>query len=513
MHRLLLIITVIIFVVPSWGQDTLTPDTLHRFYYQNGALASEGIMKNGQPDGYWKSYYETGLVKSEGNRKDFKLDSTWKFYNPKGELVLEITYFEGKRNGSKTSWLDHETIIENYINDVKEGVTVYYHKDGWKKQEIPFVKGLEQGIAKEFNEEGDIITITEYKKGFIVERLKINRKDKYNQKQGRWISFWENGKIHVEGTYKNDKKNGYFKEYSVKGDLISISKYINDIIQPEAAEIQKLEVEKEYYPEGAVKAIRLYRNGILEGISTELARDGTILAAKEYRNGLVAGEGLVLEDGSRNGRWKEYYPDGSLKAEGEYENGIKTGPWKYFHANGKLEQAGTYNKEGKPEGRWQWYFDSGQLLREENYYRGKKEGLFEEYNEFGTLVEQGEYYEGREDGPWFELVGDFYQRGNYRDGQRTGLWVSYQLQKGEPGTDSLTIFTGSFLEDLPEGKHTYYWDNGKVRDEGVYVAGKKEGNWIKYNYDGTLFMITTYSNGIETRYDGVKINPPFEPEE
>jgi len=93
------------------------------------------------------------------------------------------------------------------------------------------------------------------------------------------------------------------------------------------------------------------------------------------------------------------------------------------------------------------------------------------------------------------------------------MLISYQLNKGESETDSLTLFKGNFLDDLPEGKHTYYWDNGKVRDEGTYVAGKKEGDWIKYNYDGTLFLIITYRNGIETRYDGVKITPPYEPEE
>ncbi|MBL7110843.1 MAG: hypothetical protein ISS19_02740 [Bacteroidales bacterium] len=513
MRYIVLIIISLNIFFSSFGQDTINQDGFQQFFYQSGQLASEGTMRHGQPDGYWKSYYENGILKSEGNRTNYKLDSVWKFYNSEGKEILEITYLDGKRNGYKTSWLDRETIREHYINDIKEGPTQYYHPDGWKKLEIPFVKGLEQGTGKEYNQNGEIITITEYKKGFIVERLKINRKDKFNRKQGKWISFWDNGKIHLEGTYKNDKKNGYFKEYSEKGDLLTITKYLDDVIQPEALEIQKLEVEKEYYADGSVKATRLYRNGILEGISIEFSPEGTIVSATEYRHGSVAGEGLVLEDGSRTGHWKEYYSGGSLKAEGNYDNGKKTGAWKYYHVNGKIEQTGVYNKEGKPEGTWRWYYDSGQLLREENYYRGKKDGLSEEYDEEGILIEQGEYLDGLEDGPWFQLIGDFYQRGSYRDGLRTGLWVSYQLHKGEKGTDSLVIFKGDFLEDLPDGKHSYYWDNGKVRDEGTYVIGKKEGDWIKYNYDGTLFLIISYINGIETRYDGVRIKPPFEPEE
>lgn len=513
MRFIISVIILLTFVFNAFGQDTAFRDGFQQFFFQNGKLASEGTMRDGQPEGYWKSYYETGILKSEGNRKNFKLDSTWKFYNPDGKQVLEITYREGKRNGFKTSWLDRETILETYVNDIKEGPTVYVHSEGWKKMEIPFVKGLEQGIGKEFNINGEIITITEYKKGFIVDRLKINRRDKTNRKQGKWMTFWDNGKIRLEGTYKDNRKNGYFKEYSEKGDLVNVSKYLDDVIQPEAAEIQKLEIEKKYYDDGRVKATRLYRNGVLEGTSIEYSPEGKIIAASEYRNGLLAGEGIVLEDGSRTGPWKEYYPGRSLKAEGSYDNGTKTGQWKYYHPNGMIEQTGTYNKEGKPEGAWRWYYDSGQLLREETYYRGKKDGPSEEYSEEGAIVERGEYLDDLEDGPWFQLIGDFYQQGSYRDGLRTGPWISYQLQEGEKGTDSLIIFKGNFLDDLPDGKHTYYWDNGKVRDEGNYVAGKKEGDWIKYNYDGELFLIITYTNGIETRYDGVKINPPFEPEE
>ena len=40
--------------------------------------------------------------------------------------------------------------------------------------------------------------------------------------------------------------------------------------------------------------------------------------------------------------------------------------------------------------------------------------------------------------------------------------------------------------------------------------GKREGEWYRYNYDGSLFLTTTYKNGIEIKYDGVKIKPPTE---
>ena len=93
------------------------------------------------------------------------------------------------------------------------------------------------------------------------------------------------------------------------------------------------------------------------------------------------------------------------------------------------------------------------------------------------------------------------------------MWYNYYLDNNGTKTDSLLYFKGGFIEDNPDGKHIYYWENGKVKDEGVFIMGKKEGDWLKYNYDGTLFLVITYREGIEVRYDGVKIKPPYEKEE
>jgi antitoxin component YwqK of YwqJK toxin-antitoxin module len=495
------------------GQDTLRTDGYHRYYYPNGILSSEGTMKDGKPDGYWKSYYENGHLKSEGNRKDFELDSLWKFYNEDGVLIVEIYYRNGKKNGIKSTYLDKEIIRENFVNDVKEGLTKYYFPDGTLKSEIPFVKGLEQGIGKEYNANGDVITITEYKRGFIVDRMKINRRDKNNLRQGTWMTFYPNGNTHQEGTYRDDKKNGYFKDYAENGDLLKVTKYVNDVAQPEATEIQKLTTETEYYPNGKILKTTMTRNGVLEGVSREYDSSGNVVKSAEYHNGVLTGEGIVLEDGSREGPWKDLYPDGSIMAEGRYENGKPVGTWKYYHPNGKLEQTGKYNKLGKPDGTWIWYYDTGQLRREEDYQNGLKDGFSEEYDENGNLLEKGEYLDGKEDGPWIITIGDNCQKGTYRDGLRTGVWTSYQLTRNGAVTDTMILSTGGYVDDLPDGKHITYWDNGKIKQEGSYVMGKKEGNWNLFNSDGTLFLVITYSDGVETKFDGVRIKPPFEKEE
>lgn len=514
MIRSCLLVFLFIFILGSVkAQESVIQDGPQKFFYQNGQVSSEGLMRDGKPDGYWKAYYENGILKSEGNRKNFLLDSLWRFYNELGTLTLEINYREGKKNGTKSTYLDQETIRETFINDIKDGFTRIYRTDGSLKQEIPFVKGLEQGIGKEYSPDGTVITITEYRKGFISDRIRINRKDRNNLRQGTWMTFYAGGAVKQEGTFRNDKKHGYFKDYAENGDLIRIQKYIDDQLQPEAAEVQKLDIRNEYHPNGVIKSTSMYRNGILEGISTEYDETGKILKSTEYMGGYVIGEGVVLADGTKDGAWREFYPDGALKAEGSYQEGKKTGNWTYYHPNGNKEQAGQYNKQGAPAGTWRWYFENGNLRKEESYLNGKLDGLFEEFDETGNLLSAGEYLDGNEDGPWILSLGDFCYKGTFRDGQRTGLWTGHYLVDNGTGKDSIPAFRGGFIEDLQDGKHTLWWDNGKVREEGEYIMGKKEGNWMLYNYDGTLFLIITYQGGTEVRYDGVKIKPPFEREE
>ena len=62
----------------SQEKETLK-DGYQVFKYPNGAVSSEGLIKNGKPEGFWKSYYVTGIKKSEGKRTNFLLDSIWIF--------------------------------------------------------------------------------------------------------------------------------------------------------------------------------------------------------------------------------------------------------------------------------------------------------------------------------------------------------------------------------------------------------------------------------------------------
>ncbi len=499
------IIFILLFALPlmSMTQDTVT---YTKFYYENDTVSSEGYLKNGKPDGYWKTYNEKGVLKSEGNRKNFELDSVWKFYNETGKLTMEINYEKGKKNGIRKSYLEKEIIEEHFKDDIKQGFTTYYNANGKMMQIIPFDNGLEHGISKEFDEDSTIISITEYRRGMVISRERMNRKDKNGMKQGLWKTFWDNDKTRTEGNYINDKENGFFKTYSPEGNLMLIEKYINGEKQMNVPELRNLEVRTDYYPDGKVKIVASYDNGVAEGVRREYTKEGSIAQSYIFKKGVIIGKGIVDENGLKQGVWSEFYDNGAKKADGKYKDNKKIGYWKYYYVNGNIEQEGLYNNKGNTEGEWKWYFNNGNVLLVQNFMDGIEEGLLIEYDDTGKVITRGEYIEGQETGEWYYNISNFIIQGKYVDGKRDGEWKEHY-------PDGKLRFSGSYIEDNPNGKHVYNWDNGKIKEVGNYIMGKREGEWLKYDYEGNLFLKTYYRNGKEYKYDNVVLDPKIEEDE
>jgi len=200
-----------------------------KFYFPNGKLSSEGMMVKGKPDGYWKSYYENGQLKSEGNRVNFKLEGEWKFYADTGGLSSLYNYHEGIKNGLQQTFYPGGGIQSEEIDSmaVKNGPQKFYSEDGKLMKIIPFVNGVEHGISKEYNSSGTLITITTYRNGYFQKEEKINRVDKLGLKQGIYRTYYDNDNPKSEGNYRDDKKDGFFKEYDLEGRVISKEEYRN----------------------------------------------------------------------------------------------------------------------------------------------------------------------------------------------------------------------------------------------------------------------------------------------
>ena len=164
----------------------------------------------------------------------------------------------------------------------------------------------------------------------------------YRYFSGRYIIYDSNNKANeynsadnkvFEGEYLNGLRNGKGKEYK-SNRLIFEGEYLNG---------QRNGKGKEYYPNGKLKFEGEYLNGERlidklydnnDNLYSDLkSTNGFIKEYGDERNLLFEGEYL---NGKRNGKGKEYYPNGVLKFEGEYSYSKRWNGIGYYKMNNKV---------------------------------------------------------------------------------------------------------------------------------------------------------------------------------
>lgn len=474
-----------------------------KFYYPDSVVSSEGWMQNGNPNGYWKSYYPSGTIRTEGNRKDFLLDSIWKFYDVYGVVQSEITYQANIRHGISRVYSETEIEEYDYINDTIKGIASIFSYSGHLLGTTPYENGKENGLAKRYDTLKRIIETIEYVDGYIVRKEYVNRINQNGMKQGLWKFFWDNDNLKLEGYYQNDKKNGYFKYYDEEGKFLRIEKWENDILIEDAIETKHLDRKVDYHPNGKIRTVAYFYKGVPDGVRREYSPEGEVIKSYILRNGILMGEGIVDDNGKKQGDWKEFYETGKLRAKGKYTNSKPVGKWIYYFEEGGIEITGTYSRKGEKDGEWIWYYPDKSILSIENYADGLLDGEYFSLTMEGDTLEHGSYLEGLEDGRWMYVNDSVLVEGSYISGKREGVWkTSYPNGK--------TKRWESYYDDELDGKSIYYWENSVKKAEYIYVNGLLNGNAYQYDTEGNILFTTTYRMGLEIRYEGVKVTPEID---
>jgi antitoxin component YwqK of YwqJK toxin-antitoxin module len=166
----------------------------------------------------------------------------------------------------------------------------------------------------------------------------------------------------------------------------------------------------------------------------------------------------VMSDNTivNHGKFTEFYRNGQKFADGDYENGVLEGSWSYWHENGQLSKTVNFAK-GQPDGAWDVFRADGTLLAKRGYKNGKRDGKWVAYFEDGKTasIEQ-----------------------EYADGELNGM-VTIYFKSGKPRIQT------PFKNNLREGRVTEWDESGRKIAEADYVAGKREGELIRYAPDGT----------------------------
>jgi antitoxin component YwqK of YwqJK toxin-antitoxin module len=509
---------------------TVTAQDTIRFYHPDSTVSSEGVLVNGEPDGVWTTYSPQGKLVSRATWTKGVLNGKSIFYDTNGTPTSEIYYKDGQKNGRSIYYNGGERIEERYRDGVKQGIRREY-RNNILTRETPYSKGQEHGLEKVYTinattSDGSVIAdetpsritaLITYRRGLITSRETINRLDAQNRRQGVWKTLYPNNITQTEITYKNNLRNGYYKEYDTSGNLILLEKYENDTLVEDAPELVQIDVHTEYYANGNVKLKVGYKNNKPEGIMRVYdSVSGKITQGIIFKDGKQVGSGIIDDRGLIQGNWNDVYPNGAPRNKGRYSNGRRIGHWLFYDPLGKVIQEGDY-KNGKESGEWLWYFPDGSVRLKQNYENGVLNGPSEEYSDSGRIIAKGQYLDGLEEGEWQfftagapisnKIKGDSKSGeriiGKYVNGERSGEWRHYWLGKG-----GKLSFKGTFRDGYPDGRQIYYHESGIIRVEEFYRMGKRVGTWTTYDENGVPIVRIKYDrNEEEDRYNGKRTLP------
>lgn len=142
------------------------------WYYENGAPWREEEYFQGKEEGQFIEYNDTGKVISKGEYVDGYREGEW-FYEV-GDHREIGSYLEGEKNGL---WKHYYTSNEqlrfegSYQNGSKNGDHRYYYDTGidWKYEK--YSSGMKEGVWVFYRKNGDVSLTIEYKNG---EEIKYN---------------------------------------------------------------------------------------------------------------------------------------------------------------------------------------------------------------------------------------------------------------------------------------------------------------------------------------------------
>lgn len=122
--------------------------------------------------------------------------------------IGHLLYFEEYKNGllhGSRAWFGDDGSIglrKSYIDGVENGEQTTYYPNGNIRSIFPYINGKIEGIIEWYKEDGTMFDSSEILNG-----------------TGRYIIYWNNGEIHTEGYFTNNRKTGIWKEFNQKGEL------------------------------------------------------------------------------------------------------------------------------------------------------------------------------------------------------------------------------------------------------------------------------------------------------
>lgn len=194
------------------------------------------------------------------------------------------------------------------------------------------------------------------------------------------------------------------------------------------------------------------------------------------------------KNGLKQGLWKVYYPNKSLKYKGQFVNDKPVGEFVYYYETGEIM---SIIKHSKNVARAKVYYITGDIKARGKYIAGEKDSTWHYFGANGVVRAEEFYKNGSKEGDWkvFYDDGTVAEFKEYTNGQANGSWNTYYAN-GKKKMEAKTV------NDALEGKAVYYDYNGKLKIIANYKHDVKHGKWYYYKNDGkTLEKTEAYKNG------------------
>ena len=220
---------------------------------------------------------------------------------------------------------------------------------------------------------------------------------------GKYIEYYKNGQIKVQGNNKEGKRDGEFKAFLrngksagsviykdgkiIKSTLVNSMKdnasfsLVTDINY----NLNSHEIVTDEFPNQLLKQYFIFnKNGLLDGESREYYEEGDIKSVSLFKNNVA--DGIFIS----------YYQNGNIKEKHTYKNGNEEGEGLFYYENAKLEEK-YFMKNGKLDGEAFAYYPSGKLLQKRKFINGKAEGELVEYYENGVVKEKAYFINDKQE--------------------------------------------------------------------------------------------------------------------
>ena len=477
---------------------------------QNIRNKADKLVQEEIRNDYKKEYLKrkNNLEKIEGIKENLFSDDEFVFRLEDGIVTEASRIIEKIHNTSVTQTFDEKgnllTIIFFITGDENSLLYRYYDKDLNLAIDINCIDG--KCIQKGYYSNKELAYI---KEGKLTENLDVLANGKYTE-------YYKNGKIKIQGNYKEGRRNGEFKTFlknsKSAGSVIykdgkiiksTLIKSMKDNASFSPISYVNYDLDTSYsigkvdFPNKLLKTYYMYnKKGVLNGDSIKYYEEGNIQSIVPYKNNLV--EGLIIR----------YYENGNIKEEVNYKNDKMNGESKSYDENGKLNGRTIFKDDIKLE---EEVHKENEILK--NTFKNSEVVKQDICSPNGTLKER-RVLNGNE-----MEYSTFYENGNVKQKiltkdkviikeqlyARNGniMLNSFFSTDGKPIKEVFEYYPDgklfrkiSTMDEMANGDTLEYYPNGNIKKKAFFKNDKQEGEYTVYYESGVIMQKVLYKNGV-----------------